>query len=304
MEAQKIIFVTGISGFVGRNFLEYLRKEKKNFQILALIHKKDLPLEPPMIEKIKGDVRDINTLEKIFLSRKIDGILHLAAVIKSKNLKDFDEVNVEGTRNLVKLAERYGVKKFVFLSSDFILYEKFAPNPYGISKGKCEEIITASSLDWTIFRPTPIFGPGDNKNFATLASFVRKLPILPAIHCYMEPVFVGDVCQAILAVLENPISNRQIYYLPGGKGYDFVEILKIVSRAQNLKRLIIPLPPFLFLPAIKIFEKIFSNTPLESYQVKKWLKTKPLDASKTKKDLGYNPISFKQGVGSVFERPT
>ena len=290
------LFVTGISGFVGKNFLNFLRKEKENFEILALIHQRDVPLEWPIVEKVKGDVRDINSLEKAFLKRKIDAILHLAAVIKSKNLKDFDEVNVEGTRNIVKLAEKYNVKKFIFLSSDFVLYEKFAPNPYGISKRKCEEIILNSSLDYTIFRPTPIFGPGDNKNFATLASFVKKYPVLPAIHCYMEPVFVLDVVKAIISALKTEKANRKIYFLPGGKGYDFVEILKIVAKIQNLKRLIIPLPPFLFLPALFFAEKIFKNFPLESYQVKKWLKTKPLDAKKTKEDLNYNPISFEEGA--------
>jgi len=295
------LFVTGISGFVGKNFLNFLRKEKENFEILALIHQRDVPLEWPIVEKIKGDVRDIDSLEKAFLKRKIDGILHLAAVIKSKNLKDFDEVNVEGTRNIVKLAEKYNVKKFIFLSSDFVLYEKFAPNPYGISKRKCEEIILNSNLDYTIFRPTPIFGPGDNKNFATLASFVKKYPVLPAIHCYMEPVFVLDVVKAIISALKTEKANRKIYFLPGGKGYDFVEILKIVAKIQNLKRLIIPLPPFLFLPALIFAEKIFKDFPLESYQVKKWLKTKPLDATKTKEDLNYNPISFEEGAKFILE---
>jgi NADH dehydrogenase len=290
------LFVTGISGFVGKNFLNFLKKEKENFEILALVHQRDIPLEWPIVEKIKGDIRDINSLEKAFSKRKIDGILHLAAVIKSKNLKDFDEVNVEGTRNVVKLAEKYNVKKFIFLSSDFVLYEKFAPNPYGISKRKCEEIILNSNLDYTIFRPTPIFGPGDNKNFATLASFVKKYPILPALHCYMEPVFVLDVVKAIISAFRTEKANRKIYFLPGGKGYDFVEILKIVAKIQNLKRLILPLPPFLFLPALFFAEKIFRDFPLESYQVKKWLKTKPLDAKNTKEDLNYNPISFEEGA--------
>jgi len=294
------LFVTGISGFVGKNFLNFLKKEKENFEILALVHQRDIPLEWPIVEKIKGDIRDIDSLEKAFLKRKIDGILHLAAVIKSKNLKDFDEVNVEGTRNVVKLAEKYNVKKFIFLSSDFVLYEKFAPNPYGISKRKCEEIILNSNLDYTIFRPTPIFGPGDNKNFATLASFVKKYPILPALHCYMEPVFVLDVVKAIISAFKTEKANRKIYFLPGGKGYDFVEILKIVAKIQNLKRLILPLPPFLFLPALFFAEKIFKDFPLESYQVKKWLKTKPLDAKSTKEELNYNPISFEEGAKFIF----
>ncbi|GEM_PF-6707710 len=301
MENEKIILLTGASGFVGKNLINYLR-EKNQFTLRALVHKKDVPLEYPVVEKVLGDIRDINSLEKAFQGRPLDGILHLAAVIKPKNLKDYDEVNVEGTKNIVSLAEKYGVKKFIFLSSDFILYEKFAPNPYGISKRKCEEIIIASNLDWTIFRPTPIFGPGDNKNFATLASFVKKFPILPAVHCYMEPVFVGDVVKAILAALESPLASKKVYYLPGGKGYDFPEILKIIAKAQNLKRLIISLPAPLFLFLLQIYEKIFPHPLLESYQVKKWLKTKPLDALATKRDLNYDPCLFEKKVKLVFEK--
>ena len=290
------LFVTGISGFVGRNLLDFLKKEKEDIEILALVHKRDVSLEWPIVEKIKGDVRDIHSLEKAFFKRKIDAILHLAAVIKSKNPKDFDEVNVEGTRNIVKLAEKYNVKKFIFLSSDFVLYEKFAPNPYGISKRKCEEIILNSNLNFTIFRPTPIFGPGDDKNFATLASFVKKFPILPAIHCYMEPVFVLDVVKAIISALKTEKANRKIYYLAGGKGYDFCQILEIVAKIQNLKRIILPLPPFLFFLVLFFTKTISKNFPLEFYQIKKWLNTKPLDVQKTKEDLNYNPISFEEGA--------
>ena len=114
MENEKIILLTGASGFVGKNLINYLR-EKNQFTLRALVHKKDVPLEYPVVEKVLGDIRDINSLEKAFQGRPLDGILHLAAVIKSKNLKDYDEVNVEGTKNIVSLAEKYGVKKFIFL---------------------------------------------------------------------------------------------------------------------------------------------------------------------------------------------
>jgi hypothetical protein len=60
--------------------------------------------------------------------------------------------------------------------------------------------------------------------------------------------------------------------------------------------LIVPLPSPLFFLALFFAQRIFKNFPLESYQVKKWLKTKPLDAKSTKEDLNYNPISFEQGA--------
>ncbi len=295
MQYTKRILVTGASGFVGRNLLQYLGKKGK-IGVRVFVHKKDVDMKPPVIEKVQGDIRYYNSLEKAFLGEPLDAVVHLAAVIKSPKQGDFDEVNVEGTKNLVRLAEIYEVKKFIFPSSDFILYEDVAPNPYGISKRKCEEIITASNLDFTIFRPTPIFGSGDTKNFASLTSLIKKYPIVPAVHCLMEPVYVGDVAKMIVAALENPLASRQIYYLPGGAKYSFPDILSIIAKHLRLKRLIIPLPPQIFLLALKIYENLFHNPLLESYQVKKWLKTQPLEVLKTKKDLGYNPIAFEEGV--------
>ena len=296
MPYKKHILLTGASGFVGTNFLDYLAKNNKDISVRALIYDKDIEKKHPVVEKINGDIRDYENLEKVFTGAPLDGIIHLAAVIKSPQEKDYTEVNVEGTRNLVRLAEKYGVKKFIFPSSDFVLYEDVAPNPYGISKRKCEEIITASNLDFTIFRPTPIFGPGDTKNFKSLVSFIKKYPIIPAVQCLMEPVYVGDVVKMIIAALESPAANRQIYYLPGGEKYSFPDILMIIAKQLKLKRIIISLPPKIFLVALKVYENLFPNPLLESYQVRKWLKTQPLDASKTKKDLGYNPISFEEGV--------
>ncbi len=295
MQYAKKILLTGASGFVGRNLLEYLSRNK-NIAVRILIHKKDVEQKPPIVEKIKGDIRNYDSLKKAFAGEPLDGIVHLAAIIKSPEEKDYDEVNVEGTKNLVRLAEAHGVKKFIFPSSDFVLYENVAPNLYGISKRKCEEIITASNLDFTIFRPTPIFGPGDTKNFVSLISLVKKLPVIPAVRCLMEPVYVGDVAKMIVAALKKPEASRQIYYLPGGGKYDFPQLLYIISKYLKMRRLIVPLPKDFFLFAIKLYEHLFPNPLLESYQVKKWLKTQPLDASKTKKDLGYNPISFKDGV--------
>lgn len=295
MQYAKKILLTGASGFVGRNLLRYLA-QNKNIAVRVLIHKKDVEQKPPIVEKLKGDIRNYDSLKETFAGEPLDGIVHLAAIIKSPREKDYDEVNVGGTKNLIRLAEAHGIKKFIFPSSDFVLYEDVAPNLYGISKRKCEEVITASNLDFTIFRPTPIFGPGDTKNFASLISLVKKLPVIPAVRCLMEPVYVGDVAKMIVAALEKPEASRQIYYLPGGKKYDFLQLLQIISKCLRLRRLIIPFPKDFFLFAIKLYEHLLPSPLLESYQVKKWLKTKALDASKTKRDLGYNPISFEEGM--------
>lgn len=295
---MKKIFITGAAGFIGRHLLTSLVKNKNVF-IKALDQNQVLLknfCKTPNIELIIGDIRNYNNLEKLFAQDPPDVIVHLAAIINSHQQRDYFDINVEGTKNLICLAEIFRVKKFIFLSTDYVLYN--LSDPYTQTKRACEKLLHLSNLNFTIFRPSPVFGLGDNKNFATLISVVKKYPILPAIKCQMEPVYVDDVVKMIITSFDIPFSRR-IYNLPGGSIYDFSEILVIITRLLGLKRFIITLPKELFLPALKLYEFFIPHPLLKSYQVKKWLKNQALDASLAKKELNYNPLSFEEGMRRV-----
>jgi NADH dehydrogenase len=187
---KKNIFITGASGFVGQNLIAYLNKNKADFSIHAFLHKNELKNSLFVDDISYGDIVDYDSLEKSFSKHPIDVIIHLAAAIKSPNEKDHLDVNIKGTQNIVHLAEKYKVKKVIFLSTDFVLYN--IAHPYRESKLQCEKIFSNSNLDFTIFRPSPIYGPGDNKNFAALIPLIKKNFVIPAIKCKMEPVYVGN----------------------------------------------------------------------------------------------------------------
>lgn len=290
---MKHILVTGAAGFVGQHLVSHLAKNR-NFSVRAFVQKENTINGLPVDWVDCGDIREYESLRKVFLKNPLDVVVHLAAVIKSPKREDYFTVNVNGTENLVRLSERYGAKKFIFLSTDFLLYN--VPHPYGESKHQCEEILSNSTLDFTIFRPTPIYGLNDTKNFATLISLIEKWPVIPAVRCEMEPVYVGDVVKMITAAVEYPKTSRQIYNLPGGSFDEFQEILGTISRLLKLKRLIIPISGNFFLPALKLYENLFPRPLLESYQVEKWLQNRSLDASNTQRDLGYRPLTFKEGM--------
>jgi nucleoside-diphosphate-sugar epimerase len=100
----------------------------------------------------------------------------------------------------------------------------------------------------------------------------------------------------ITIAIDNFLCSRKTYNLPGGSFGEFSEIIKVVSRTFGLKRAVINIPERFFLFALKFYNKINSSPLLETYQVEKWLQNQPMDASKIKKDLQYQPLTFEQGI--------
>jgi len=297
---MKNIFITGASGFVGKHLIDNLTKNQ-SFFVHTFLRTKNPKKHPSVHEISYGDIRNFESLRNAFLKGPIDTIIHLAAVIKPPKKEDYFTVNVKGTENLVRLAETFEVKRIIFLSTDVVLYN--IAHPYKESKLQCEEIISRSNLDFIIFRPAPIYGSGDTKNFATLISLIKKWPLFPVVKCKMEPVYVGDVTKMILAAIEYPYNCRKIYNVPGGSFNEFSEIITTISRILKLKRLIVPIPKKIFLPLLKIYERIIPYPLLNSYQVEKWLQNKPLDVSDIKKDFDYHPLTFEEGMNLILKKP-
>ena len=290
---MKRILITGANGFVGRHLINSLTKDKNIF-VLGLDKEKGCIMSPDIQKTIICDIEDKVKLKEVFKENNIDVVIHLAAVIRCEDRKEYEKTNIQGTESLIELSEYFMVKRFIFLSTDFVLYN--TTDDYGISKKACECIIKSSKLNFTIFRPTPILGQGDTKNFTNLISVIKKYPVLPSIKCYMEPVYVGDIAKAIAASLENNCPPCRIYNLPGGSVHEFSEILSITAKLLGLKRVIVPIPKKIFLFALKSYEKFGANPLLTNHQVQKWLKTVHLDYSSAQKDLNYNPISFEEGM--------
>jgi len=119
------IFITGASGFLGKHIINKL-KENKDFNIRCLVYGQ-APHRLDGVEISYGDIRDYNALAKVFSENSIDTIIHLAAVIKSPRNNDFLEVNVNGTKNLVELAEKHGIRRFIFTSTDLVMYNLTHP---------------------------------------------------------------------------------------------------------------------------------------------------------------------------------
>ena len=293
-----MLFITGATGFIGHYFVRLLNKNNIKFCCLVKPSEKNsendkfLRSNNAIVEY--GNIFDKKVLNKVFSKYKFDKVVHLAAIIRSDRLDDFNEVNVVGTRLLVENCEEFKINKLIFLSTDFVLYPY--KNTYRDTKLEGENIIKNSNVKYTILRPTPVYGLDDDKNFITLFPLIRKYPIVPSVNCTMQPVHVNDIVFAITACLNSSNTDNKEYNLPGGSIVSFSKILKILADEMGLKRLVVPVPNFVTLPAVRVYEKIFKNPVIRDYQISKWVLNKPMSLDAQKRDFNYNPVDFETGM--------
>ena len=151
-----MILITGSTGFVGRNLINKIPDKEK---VKCLVRKSSNIkfLKEHDVQLIYGDITDKKSMDNAL--KDTDIVIHLAALINGTK-KQFYNVNVEGTRNLIALCRKNKVKRIIALSS-MAATRKHLDN-YGKSKKESEDLIKDSGLNYTIFRPTMIYGKGSN----------------------------------------------------------------------------------------------------------------------------------------------
>lgn len=193
------ILVTGGTGVVGTaTVTELLRRE----HVVRLFsrHAKDQARQwPKGVEPQNGTVTEARTLRGAGVG--CAAVIHLAAVVAESDEATFQAVNVEGTRNVVREAERGGVPRFVYVSS---LGAERGTSPYHRSKREGERIALGSSLNATVVRLANVYGPGDDV-ISLLIKMIRMLPVVPAIdggEDVFQPIWVGDAAGALANCVE------------------------------------------------------------------------------------------------------
>jgi len=261
---DKMILVTGAAGYVGNNLVRRLVMAGK--PVRALVHnpekaKRRLADVRDQIEIVAGDVTRPETL-----ATAVDGVsavIHLVAIAIEKGNLTYEQVNTQGTINLVEAAKTAGVRRFLYMSqngADSALRYRFLA-----SKGKAQDYVAASGLDWTAFRPSVIWGPQDE--FANVIARLIKLtplvfPVVGDGKALFQPVYVGDVVEAVIYSLDNPSTIGQAYDLGGPEVLTYRQIVERVQRALNTRRRLIHVPVPLLRPVVKLMEIALPNPPV------------------------------------------
>src|ERR1700680_2903001 len=178
----------------------------------------------------------------------------------------FEAVHERGAETLAREAAAAGVTRFVLVSG--IGADPESASPYIRARGRGERAVQQAFPGATIVRPSAMFGPGDAL-FGTLAHLARLLPVLPLIgdgHTRLQPVYVGDVAEAVARILADPGTAGRTYELAGPTVYTLRELFNIALRIMGRRRLIVPVPFAVAQVQARLFE-LLPNPPLTTGQV-------------------------------------
>ena len=293
------IFLTGATGFVGGEMLRRVLAAGHTARCLVRPGSESrLPIEKN-IEVRLGDVLDSSSLSGSL--ENCDAVINLVGIIREFPGKGitFKKLHTEATRNLVAAAEEQGVRRYLQMSANGTRGN--AASTYHQTKWLAEEAVRASQLEWTIFRPSLIFGPGD-EFVNMLADLIRKAPLVPVIgdgQYRMAPVAVEDVAAAFVTSLEQEQCIGQTYPLCGPQDFSYNEILDLVAETLGKKPLRkLHQPVCLMKPIISLLQGI-PQFPITQTQLTMLLEGNTCDAAALKTwdgTFGIEPHFFAAGI--------
>ncbi len=255
------ILAIGGAGFIGRQVVGRLVAQghvvhvpTRQFQ-----HGREL-LVHPTVTVMQADIHDDATLERLVAG--CDIVMNFVGILHSREGQpygaDFDRAHVQLPRRIAQACRTHQVKRFIHLSA--LGADLQGPSGYLRSKAAGEQAIrntyaTPGMGDFTIFRPSVVFGPEDKfmNMFAQLARFLFVLPIAGA-GAKMQPVYVGDVASAVMNVLNLPAAANQTYDLAGPRAYTLGELVKLAALWSGHPRVVIDLPMTLGRLQARVFE--------------------------------------------------
>jgi uncharacterized protein YbjT (DUF2867 family) len=238
MSTQRIVVVGG-SGFVGRHVVA--RLASAGHRVVVPTRRREAAkhlILLPTVDVVEVDVHDPRALAALVTGA--DAVINLVGILNEGSGATFAGAHVELTRQVIAACDGAGVKRLLHMSA--LGADANGPSLYQQSKGKAEELVMASPLRWTIFRPSVIFGPGDS--FLSLfARLARLLPViaLAAPDARFAPIFIGDVAHCIVTALDDEVTQMGRYDLCGPKVYTLREIVRYVGEVTGAVRPIIPL---------------------------------------------------------------
>ena len=240
------ISVLGGTGFVGQALVERLVADGHDVTVISRNHARHLERQLPP----NAAIRDCDEYDPAALANALRGsnvAINLVGILnetggfgRNDSGRGFQRAHVELTRALLAACNEAGVTRLLQMSA---LNAGRGRSHYLRTRGEAEDLLKASTLDWTIFQPSVIFGPGDGL-FCRFAALLKIAPVLPLARASAKfaPVFLGDVVEAFRRALSDAASKRQTYELYGSDIVTLAGIVRMTACQLGMRRLVVPLP--------------------------------------------------------------
>jgi NADH dehydrogenase len=238
-----LITIFGGSGFLGRHLVRALAR--RHYRIRVAARRPDLAghLQPlgrvGQIHAVQANVRHPGSVEAAV--RGADIVVNLVGILYERGRQRFDTVQSFGAEQVALAAAAHGAR-MVHVSA--IGADPASTSAYARAKAEGEKAVLAAKPDATIFRPSIMFGPEDDffNRFGALARFLPALPLIGGGETRFQPVFVGDVAEAISRAVDGRARAGAIYELGGPEVRTFRQLMEYVLAVTERRRLLLSVP--------------------------------------------------------------
>lgn len=243
--APGVVTLFGGSGFIGSQAVRALAR--RGWRIRVAVRNPVLAIEiqplgdPGQIQFMRCDIT--NPTDVAQAVRGADAVVNLVGVLHDAGGKrGFDAVHTEAAKTIAEAAKAAGVERLVQISA--IGADAASPSAYGRTKAQAEAAVRAVYPDAVILRPSLVFGAGDGflNRFAAMATMAPALPLIGGGETRFQPVYVGDVAEAIARGVTRADAAGRTYELGGPSLYTFREVLELVRRETGRDRMLVSVP--------------------------------------------------------------
>ncbi len=263
INGRQHISIIGGSGFVGRAIVHEAIRRGHRVTVACRHPERARDLLVDGVRLVKADVVDGKGLDEAVTGA--DCAIYLVGLLFEKGRDTFEAAHVHGAEHAMEACKRAGVRRWLHMSA--LGAGNVPASKYARTKGEAEGRVRQSGLDWTIFRPSVIYGANDSF-FVRFKHMARLMPVVPVIagETRFQPVWVHDVARAFVDAAERRKTIGQTYELGGPKAYAFRELLELLYRELGWRRLLLPVP----MPLARImaaFAGMLPNPPLTRDQL-------------------------------------
>ena len=278
------VLVTGATGFTGSRLVPLLLKNGFEVRVFVRPTSDRSPLSPLEVEWVTGDLANPESFTAAL--RGVDALVNIASL------------GFGHAESILRSMKEAGVKRGLFISTTAIFTQLNAGSKS--VRLAAEEAIRASGLDYTILRPTMIYGSKRDRNMWRLIRLLRITPIMPIFgdgESLQQPIFVDDVAGAVLLALQTDATIGKSYNIAGKAPLTYNQVIDTVVSTLGKRVWKLHLPYMPIVRMLQFTERMRIRLPIKAEQVLRLNENKAFSYEEAQRDFGFNPRSFEEGIG-------
>ncbi len=297
------IAVFGGTGFVGSYVIDELIAAGHGPKLLVRAGSENKLLRPNDCEIVTGDLSNREAIVQTISGA--DAVIYLVGIIREFPRKGitFEALHFSSAKDCMDVAAELGVNRFILMSANGVRVDGW---DYQKTKFMAEQYLKSTQLDWTIFRPSLIFGDPRGGNRPEFCSQLKKdmlsLPIpaplffngiIPrnAGNFSMSPIHISDVSKCFATAITEEVSINKTYTLGGEATFTWKDLIHIIATSYDKKKWKMPAPA-LGVKMAALFLDRFHWFPISRDQLNMLMEGNTCDGTKAFKDFPIDPISF------------